>query len=312
MSLLLAVSSFACGVLPLSFAFSKGYLERLAALGTGLLLGTALGVIIPEGIGAVAKSHSGSIPTSQIALSLLFGFTFMLIIEQLISPHSHSHSHYGDLPLQQVKGDLQVPSEVEFDAELGSLERDEGLGRAGYLQADPVVSPKESNSAAASQAFPLTLGLVIHGLTDGLALGVSSLTKDESGGASKLSLIVFLALIVHKAPTALALTTSLLATSLPRAQCKKHLAIFSASSPTGALGSYLLFSFLGTHDEGWTGIALLISGGTFLYVATVLQSVSGHSNSSGSGEMRAATRVLFISIGMFVPFLLSTFFGHDH
>lgn len=122
----------------------------------------------------------------------------MLVVEQLISPHSHSHTHHDDLPLHSVKGELhQEPSELEFDAELDNLEREEGLGHPGHLQATSNTI-KDTSAAATSRAFPLTFGLVIHGLTDGLALGVSSLAKDASGEASKLSLIVFLALIIHK------------------------------------------------------------------------------------------------------------------
>lgn len=52
---------------------------------------------------------------------------------------------------------------------------------------------------------------------------------------------------------------SLLASSLPRAKCKKHLAVFSASTPVGAVASYILFSFFGNNDDGWTGVALLVS-----------------------------------------------------
>jgi zinc transporter 9 len=66
MSAVLGVSTFAIGMLPLSYAFSswssspvtneqyayyteiESHLERLSALGTGILLGAALGVIIPE------------------------------------------------------------------------------------------------------------------------------------------------------------------------------------------------------------------------------------------------------------------------
>ena len=66
MSAVLAVSTFGIGMLPLLYAFSslssssvtseqhvyyteiESHLERLSALGTGLLLGVALGVIIPE------------------------------------------------------------------------------------------------------------------------------------------------------------------------------------------------------------------------------------------------------------------------
>jgi len=313
MSVLLGVCSFGFGMLPLSFVFSKPQLARLSSLGTGLLLGAALGVIIPEGIETVASNHpSSGLPTSEIALSLLLGFTFMLIIEQLVSPHSHLHSQA--LPLQSVKE--QQPhgtSEAElFDAELGQLEREHDVGRSGFVQVDiPDPLDLEESRGGKELAYPLTFGLVIHGLADGLALGVSSLQSPESGALSNLSLIVFLALIIHKAPTALALTTSLLATTLPRLECKKHLVLFSATTPFGAVMSYTLFSFLGAGSEGrWTGVALLFSGGTFLYVATVLQPVSHHSSSPAKDEMRETTRVLCITVGMFVPFLTSAILGH--
>ncbi|KAF5382628.1 hypothetical protein D9615_003016 [Tricholomella constricta] len=315
MSLLLGVSSFACGILPLSFTFSKSYLDRLSALGTGLLLGAALGVIIPEGIESTIEADTSHVPTTTIALSLLFGFTFMLIIEQLVSPHSHSHSlSHIDVSLHAVKSDANLKSsEIEFDAELGDLEREEGLNRVGYLETESPAPPHSNEpSGASSRAFPLTFGLVVHGLADGLALGASSLAKDQSGGSANLSFIVFIALIIHKAPTSLALTTSLLATSLPRAKCKKYLIVFASSTPVGAIASYLLFSFLGNGDGGWTGVALLVSGGTFLYVATVLQPVSDHSGTPAPGGMRSATRVFYIALGMFVPFLLSALLGHKH
>lgn len=66
MSACLGIGSFAVGMLPLSFVFSsacdidsqalnmlikvhlESHLTKLSTLGTGLLLGAALGVIIPE------------------------------------------------------------------------------------------------------------------------------------------------------------------------------------------------------------------------------------------------------------------------
>ncbi|KAG6916323.1 hypothetical protein DXG01_007373 [Tephrocybe rancida] len=277
------------------------YLDRLSAVGTGLLLGAALGVIIPEGIETAVEASPGLIPTATISLSLLFGFTFMLIIEQLVSPHAHSHTHTHvehNLALHSVKKDAGPSSaKVEFDAELGDLEHDEGLDRSGYRQPPPAPLPVLSNEASdpTGRAFPLAFGLVIHGLADGLALGASSLSKDQAS-----------------APTSLALTTSLLATSLPRAKCKKHLIVFAASTPISAVASYLLFSFFGNGDDNWTGIALLVSGGTFLYVATVLQPVSDHRGTSTSGDMKPISRVFLITIGMFIPFVLSMLLGHGH
>jgi zinc transporter 9 len=128
------------------------------------------------------------------------------------------------------------------------------------------------------QAYPLTVGLIIHALVDGLALGVSALSN-PTGDSPDTSLVVFMALFIHKgttylrcahapsllityaAPTAIALTTSLLSTTLSRSECKKHLIAFSASTPCGAILSYVIFSVLGLADSrgDWTGVALLIS-----------------------------------------------------
>ena len=96
--------------------------------------------------------------------------------------------------------------------------------------------------------------------------------------------------------------------------------------------TYTIFSFLGIGNKGdITGLALLVSvcyfihlvyiiylasllvtctqGGTFLYVATVLQPVKHHS--PVPGEMRATTRVFIIILGMFTP-LVFRLFHHAH
>ncbi|KAF7314492.1 Beta-lactamase class penicillin binding protein [Mycena kentingensis (nom. inval.)] len=310
MSALLGASSFLCGIIPLSFALSKHHISRFSTFGSGILIGTALGVIIPEGIDALAEANpTQKLPTNQIALSLIVGFCFMLIIEQLVAPGAHSHGGV-DLPLHSVNGDgasRLSPHTVEFDA--GDLEpgAPDPAG-SGFMQVDIVATEDARHSKA--RAYPLTFGLVVHALADGLALGVSSVSPSSPGadGTHDLSLIVFFALIIHKAPTSLALTTALLNTSLHPRDCRKHLAIFAASTPVGAILSYLFLSFFsaGATQASWTGIALLLSGGTFLYVATVLQPVS-HSHSTDEGverDMTAAVRVLLIATGMITPYLI--------
>ncbi|KAH9480620.1 Zinc transporter ZIP9 [Psilocybe cubensis] len=304
MSAILGASTFAVGMLPLSYAFSKGHLERLAALGTGLLLGAALGVIIPEGIETVVEANPGDVPTERISLSLIIGFILMLIIEQLISPNAHT---LDDMPMSlQSKSNgsnLATAASVEFDAELGDLDPVNGRHNSG---GDAVVG-----GGGRERAFTLMLGLVFHGCADGLALGVANLAKTAPGATNTVSFVVFLALILHKAPTSLAFTTSLLSTNLPRPDCKKYLAIFSLSTPVIAIVSYLLFSFFGASDEtNLIGTALLISGGTFLYVATVLQPVSHHA--PVSGDLRPISRIFFIALGMFIPVTLSSLIGHGH
>lgn len=284
---------------------SENHLTKLSFLGTGLLVGASLGVIIPEGIETIASSHPNTeLPTPKIALCLLVGFTFMLIVEQFLSPHSHSQSS-SSIHLERLEDQHTQPA--FFDSELADLEREQGVGVSGHARMEstlPELVPKKV-------AFPLTLGLFIHGLADGLALGASAASKSETEAYSELSIIVFFALMIHKAPTALALTTSLLTTSLTRPECRKHLAFFSVSTPFGAILSYILFSFLGSQGGDWTGMALLISGGTFLYVATVLQPVS-HSQSSAPDDVKERTRALLIIVGIFIPYVIGNLLGHGH
>lgn len=118
----------------------------------------------------------------------------MLIVEQLLSPHSHSHG--GDIRLKVKRSAL--PNAVEFDAEMG--EPEDELQPAQYERSAP--PPLDSLAAdalkAQGKAYPLTLGLVLHSLADGLALGVSFFPGAEEGATSSLSLVVFLAIVIHK------------------------------------------------------------------------------------------------------------------
>ncbi|KAA1469955.1 Zinc/iron permease [Dentipellis sp. KUC8613] len=327
---LLGLTSFGVGILPLSFSYSKTHLARLSALGTGLLLGTALGVVVPEGIETIL--HSGvrsEIPAPTIGLSLLVGFSVMLLVEQLSSSHAHGTHGFDASSAPQSNGNSRSRPSIEssFDVELGELENEEGIPPS-----TPEAAPNRRQALEKDEklpAYPLTIGLVFHGLTDGFALGASALSSDSSS-ASNVSFIVFLALIIHKVPTALAFTTSLLSTSLSRVECRRHLMVFSSSTPAGAIVAYSLFSLLGLTDQYKVGIFLLISvsllhghpmhvlnvilqGGSFLYVATVLQPVSDHNAASTSSEgLSKRLRISLVMLGMFIPFVISGFFEHEH
>lgn len=203
-------------------------MSRLIALGSGLLLGAGLGIIIPEyvsstylsgpqselayprGVEAVIEaSESGTstgrehFPAMTIAVSLLVGFTFMLITEQLIpGAHSHPGPHVHDsIPLSPQD------STIEFDAdvELGELEDSTRSPRPSSQSSAPTSAQRPAIPRATSgdgyrtpisgKGLTLTLGLVLHALSDGLALG-SSIVSDA--GSQDLSLVIFAALAIHK------------------------------------------------------------------------------------------------------------------
>lgn len=112
-----------------------------------------------------------------------------------------------------------------------------------------------------SSAF---IGLVVHAAVDGVALGAAVAEGDAS-----LGFIVFLAIMLHKAPSSFGLASYLLHQRNSVAQVRARLAFFSCSAPAAALATYAVLSAdLFSYTRYGLAMCLLFSGGTFLYVAT--------------------------------------------
>jgi len=153
--------------------------------------------------------------------------------------------------------------------------------------------------------------------------------------------VIFLALMLHKAPAAFGLTSVLLKQNLSKRSARGHLIVFSAAAPIGALLTWAVVNMLGYGGESEgtefaTGVLLLFSGGTFLYVAVhVMQESDGghdHGGAQGNGyaqvpmglyeeqgsavgagakgQEKGVVDVLVTVLGMLLPLL--TQFGHAH
>jgi len=117
----------------------------------------------------------------------------MVIMEQLFSPNSHSHSlDRAPAPVQKGQDDS---STIEFEAELGDL--DQTGGATGNAATSFSRAPVDSTSGK-DRALALLLGLAIHASADGFALGVANLENTLTGKSSAIPVVVFLALIIHK------------------------------------------------------------------------------------------------------------------
>lgn len=130
----------------------------------------------------------------------------MLALEQLAIPNSHHfHLDASSLPTSTSYKPIPTEVDVEFDAELEDMENRPSLSRTGSgmngvaIPNTPISLEVGAAQSGRQKAFALTIGLVIHSLADGLALGVSALAKSEVGSiASSVSIVVFLALLLHK------------------------------------------------------------------------------------------------------------------
>ena len=192
------------------------------------------------------EAHA-DIPTLEIGLSMVLGFILMFLIDRL--PQHATDSFQSAPTTQHISMDNLAGDRASVDEERGFL------GSFSLREA-----PKVARSMAT------TIGLVIHAAADGIAMGASA-----SSSSMKLGFIIFLAIMIHKAPAAFGLTSVLLRQGLSKRAAKAHLLVFSLAAPAGALTTYMLVWLLGgggKMDEStghwWTGMLLLFSGGTFL------------------------------------------------
>ncbi|KAK6075416.1 Zinc transporter ZIP9 [Seiridium cupressi] len=392
----MALASFLAGALPLSMSLSQSQLRLISSIGIGILVGTSLIVIIPEGVSAISEAslatghvHGGvrrdvlstgsgslahwergqagthmidpredneplkqtlpvilpdidtitsstaavgqpreedpptntpsehspeppeAVPTFYVGLSLILGFVLMFLIDRLprhasdnfTPPPAPRHISLSNLGASNLPGD-----EEESEGFLGSL----------------TPTPKQSRSLAT------TTGLVIHAAADGIAMGASA-----AGSDMKLGFIVFIAIMVHKAPAAFGLTSVLLKQGLSKRGARGHLIVFSLASPFGAWATFILVNLLGGGGDGgeggewnqwWTGMLLLFSAGTFLYVAMHamqegdtgsshdVPTTNGYADSPTLGQRKQARPqmrdTIATVVGMLLPLL--TQFGHHH
>ena len=145
-----------------------------------------------------------------------------------------------------------------------------------------------------------TLGLLVHALVDGIAVGASVSSSNETG------LIVFVAIMLHKGPAAFGLSSFLKHIKITESKSKGYLFAFALASPIMAILTFFVLkdSSFATVDN--IGLALLFSAGTFIYVATVdvLPEIHSHDHNHDPP-------VWFVMLGMVLVFL-TTLIGHTH
>ncbi|XP_008047204.1 zinc transporter ZIP9 isoform X1 [Carlito syrichta] len=297
LSLAMLVGCYVAGIIPLAVNFSEERLKLVTVLGAGLLCGTALAVIVPEGVHALyedileGKHHQASEAQSVIASDKAAE----------ISVHEHKHS----------RGHTQLHAFIGVSLVLGfvfMLLVDQ-IGSSHTHSADDPEAARSSNSKVTT-----TLGLVVHAAADGVALGAAASTSQTS-----VQLIVFVAIMLHKAPAAFGLVSFLMHAGLERNRIRKHLLVFALAAPVMSMVTYLGLSKSSKEalsEVNATGVAMLFSAGTFLYVATVhvLPEVGGaghsHRPDSAGGRGLGRLEVAALVMGCLIPLVLSV--GHQH
>ncbi|XGW04743.1 hypothetical protein V3C99_015705 [Haemonchus contortus] len=374
------IGSYFAGSVPMMFSMSESRMRMVSIFGAGLLLGTALSVIIPEGVEALYNAQSERIQPVFAGVNNHAKAKAILedtkpekaepprIIPQVLkdkidgddmgNPRTRrkrqvSPSVTSPFPMTDITVIRRKRDQVVVGQEVGSREahsltsHDHYFGHSAHQQIGyPLVFgfifmllvdqisnaawSRNDRSGRNRMGISATIGLVVHAAADGIALGSASTINK-----SDVQLIVFVAIMLHKAPAAFGLVSFLLMEGIDVRSARKHLLVFSFAAPFAALVTFAVVENLG-RDSLWssessTGVLMLFSAGTFLFVATVhvlpelanrtksvkdymlvvdaqSPATAGHSHSGGTSF--TIKELVAIIGGAVVPALLSS--GHSH
>uniref|UniRef100_A0A915JGA8 Uncharacterized protein n=1 Tax=Romanomermis culicivorax TaxID=13658 RepID=A0A915JGA8_ROMCU len=376
LSVAMFIGSYVAGILPLIVSFSESKLRLVTIVGAGLLVGTALAVIIPEGVQSIYTAQSKSAEThhtkslvAQTPVTTIRNAILTRIEKDSPPGENHRipnltensgqsgdnirHHHHNRVNLADSVKSNRIKREAKAKSEIDRIENIDlrhdhetdkhehahigeeihidvhnavGLALvAGFvlmLLVDQLAQGRmtqvDTQSGIIMQQprykITATIGLVVHAAADGVALGAAS-----GSSHADVQFVVFLAIMLHKAPASFGLVTFLLHEGLDRARVKRHLLIFALSAPVAALVTYIFIakggptSLTSLHS---TGVLLLFSAGTFLYVATVhvlpeiTSSNSGHSHGGGGYSGLKINELLALVVGAILPTVLTV--GHSH
>ena len=160
-----------------------------------------------------------------------------------------------------------------------------------YLGFDEHGEDEHAHSITSLSAFS---GLAIHSFFDGLALA-AAFTAGENVG-----LLVLIGLCLHKTVVAFSLASTIIMGEKPRTAWT-YLIVFALVSPLATIISY---TFLNAGEFTYTGPALCLSAGIFMFVTMcdILPEAFHHRNND-------AKQLLFLLLGLAVAVIVASVSG---
>src|SRR5438067_1528725 len=267
------LASIAGGVLPGLVKLTHRRMQLVMSFVGGLMLGVALLHLLPH-----ALAHLSFI--DRVAAWTLAGLVTMFLLIRVFHVHAHEHGDISDL----------------VDAHQ--------VGREG-----PCEQHHEHHEHAPGQHpfswLGLALGLSLHTLIDGVALGAAVMA--EADGEHSFALFgfgTFLAIALHKPLDALSITSLMAAGGWSKKAIHAANLIFAVMCPLAALAAAWGATGLFGQQQAAIGCALAFAAGVFLCIALadLLPEVSFHAH-----DRLQLTTALFLgialawSIGYFEP-----------
>jgi zinc and cadmium transporter len=242
----LAIAGFSLvgGLLPNWVKMTHTRTQVIMSFVSGLMLGVAFYHLLPHSIALVGGEHGADTSVWW----LMIGLIVMLLLLRLFHFHQHDFSNEED-------------------------QHHDHHDHAHVHQA-----PAHSMSWVG-----IALGLALHTLIDGVALGAVMLGGSGSAGVGLIGIGVFLAILLHKPLDAMSITTIMQAGGWSQSARATTNLVFALMCPLGALLFYFGVDFLADAQHYVVAAALAFSAGAFICIALsdLLPEVHFHSHDRG-------------------------------
>jgi zinc and cadmium transporter len=271
----IALLSLAGGLLPNWVQMTHTRTQLIMSFVSGLMLGVAFYHLLPHSI-ALQPSAGGA---DLSVWWLMIGLITMLLLLRMFHFHQHDFSA----------------------AEAGHHDQHAHVHDGhGHDQHHPAVT---ASAAHRLSWVGLALGLGLHTLIDGIALG-AAMQGELGHGASLMGVGVFLAILLHKPLDAMSITTIMEAGGWSRRSRALANIGFALLCPLGALLFYFGVDLLGDARHYAVAVALAFSAGAFICIALsdLLPEVHFHSHDRGKLTLAfLAGIILAYAIGIIEP-----------
>lgn len=270
----IALFSLVGGLLPNWVKMTHTRTQLVMSLVSGLMLGVAFYHLLPHSI-ALGEGHGAA---DNAVWWLMIGLIVMLLLLRMF----HFHQH-----------DFSVEEDVNHD-------------HAHHHTRCSEHGPEKVKAAHSLSWVGIALGLALHTLIDGVALGGAVMLGNLAGGETvgTVGLGVFLAILLHKPLDAMSITTIMEAGGWDRGARATTNMVFAFMCPLGALLFFFGIDLVAGSREIVVAAALAFSAGAFICIALsdLLPEVHFHSHDKGKLTIAFLLGIaIAFGIGVFEP-----------
>ena len=250
----LAIAGFSLvgGLLPNWVRMTHTRTQSAMSFVSGLMLGVAFFHLLPHGVAMLG----GPAATDIAVRWLMLGLIAMLLLLRMFHFHQHDFSD----------------EEEHLHNHNHNHDHDHDHAAAA--------TRRQANTVHRMSWLGIALGLGVHTLIDGIALGAVMLGEIANGAAGLVGVGVFLAILLHKPLDAMSITTIMAAGGWSRSARATNNLLFALMCPLGALLFFFGVDFLGDNRDYLVAAALAFSAGAFICIALsdLLPEVHFHSH----------------------------------